>query len=238
VTVPREIPAPEPGPDDILLVQDDFDLRTDFGGYSITGALSLTSGRSGAGNAARFSYSPASDNNLIEKTFPASGDIYFRFWYRITPPGALPYAGRTGSGLKWFMPWREVGYRYTCGTSTLNVASTTPGYPSQPWEFGCHDNTSARMPNPFGQNIDKSRRFNTTNDGTWHKYTLHIVTGNSGYEQIWVDGYLVMDTSGLGYDHSPEGISMIQFPGLVVDGIPTNSWNFTVDIDDVAIWHK
>lgn len=237
-TLPKDNSAPEPGASDVIVFQDDFDLRNDFASYATRGALSLVSGRSVGGKAVRFSYSPRDDDNLIERTFPASGDIYFRFWYRITPPGAVPYAGRTGSGLKWFMPQREVGLRYTCGTSLLGVAPTTPGYPSSPWEFGCHDNTSARAPSPFGQNIAKTPRFNTTNDGNWHKYTLHIVTGSGGYEQIWIDGIKVMDTFGLGYDHSSEGISMIQFPGLVVDGIPSASFNFAVDIDDLAIWRK
>jgi surface antigen len=236
--VPPPGSQPEPGLGDVVLFQDNFDLRSDFSGYGTRGALSLVAGRGALGKAARFSYSPTSNDNLIEKAFAASGDIYVRYWYRITPSGATPYAGRTGSGLKWFMAWRAVAARYTCGTSTLNVASTTPGYPSADWEFGCHDNSSASMPNPFGQNIAKTPRFNTTNDGNWHEYTLHIVTGSGGYEQIWIDGVKVMDTYGLGYDHSSEGISMIQFPGLVVDGIPDSSWNFAVDVDDFAIWHK
>jgi hypothetical protein len=203
--------------------------------------MSLVTGRGGLGKAARFSYSPGNDDNMIEKDFGvATTDIYFRYWYRVTPPGAVPYTGRSGAGMKWFMPWRDwqLAPRYTCGTSNLKVASTTPGYPSVDWEFGCHDNSSVQQPNPDSQNSAKTPRFNTTNDGNWHRYTLHIVTGNSGYEQIWIDGVKVRDSYGFGYDHSALGIVMVQFPGLVVDGIPDSSWNFDIDIDDFAVWHK
>jgi hypothetical protein len=103
-------------------------------------------------------------------------------------------------------------------------------------EFSTHDNSSARQPNPNLQNVAKAPRFGTTNDGQWHKYTLHVVTGNGGYEQIWVDEKLVLDNSAAGYDHSPVGISLIQFPGAVVNF--SGCSNFTIDVDDLVIWHR
>ena len=92
------------------------------------------------------------------------------------------------------------------------------------------------MPNPFLQNVNKSIRFGTTNDGTWHRYTLHVVNGNQGNEQIWIDNTLVLDTSAYTYDRSAEGISTIQFPGTVVNF--TGCSNFTIDIDNLVAWHK
>src|SRR6476646_4226211 len=102
--------------------------------------------------------------------------------------------------MKWFMPWRSSGPRYTCGVGQL----TSPN-----WQFSCHDNSSSNEPNPFGQNKSTALSFGNTNDGQWHEYVLHIVTGASGYEQIWVDGIKVMDNQGMGYDHSSEGISLV-----------------------------
>jgi len=86
------------------------------------------------------------------------------------------------------------------------------------------------------QNISKAKTFKTTADGNWHEYTLHVVTGNGGYEQIWVDGLLVLDNSSYHYDHDPAGIGMIQFPGTLVQWF--SGCDFTVDVDDLAVWHK
>ncbi len=231
-----EIPVPEPDLGDVVLFQENFDALTDFGGYATRGVLSLVPGRTGVGMAVRFSYSPTSDDNLIERAFPASSDIYFRYWYRITPAGAVPYSGRTGSGIKWFMLWRAIAARYTCGVGLLTGGPA--GYENSGWEFNCHDNTSVNEPVPFNQNIDKTKKFGTTNDGNWHKYTLHLVTGNGGYEQIWIDGVLVLESSSYRYDNSSEGISLIQLPGLIVDGVPDSSWSFAIDVDDLAVWHE
>ena len=222
--------GPEPAIGDVILVQNSFDAATltdQLVGYATAGSISrVTDGHSGA--AVRFSYSPGNDDNLIEKTFPVMQDGYYRFYFR-TSPGALPYSGRTGSGIKWFMPWRAVGYRYTMGVGMLV---------SPAWQFTSHDNTSTQQPNPFGQNISQTPRFDTVNDGQWHEYTLHIKTTSPAGEQIWIDGILVLDDFAQGYDHSPEGISMVQFPGLVVDGIPDAAHSFTIDIDDFVIWHR
>lgn len=227
-TPPPTTGAPQPAGGDVILWQDNFDARTNFSGYATAGAMSLITGRGNAGKAARFSYSTSSDDNLIEKGFPAATDVYFRYWYRVSA-GWYPYGGRTGSGMKWFMPWRSSDPRYTCGVGQL----TTPN-----WQFTCHDNSSPNQPNPFGQNKSATPNFATTNDGQWHEYVLHIVVGSAGYEQIWIDGVKVLDDSGLGYTHSSQGISVVQFPGLVVDGIPSSAWAGTVDIDDFVIWRK
>src|SRR5205823_8017698 len=234
VTVPPPPPppgsSPEPGAGDVTLWSDNFDgatLADQLLAYNPTGSISrVTDGHSGS--ALRFSYSPGNDDNLIEKTFPVTQDGYYRFYFRISP-GALPYSGRTGSGIKWFMPWRAVGYRYTMGVGMLV---------SPAWQFTSHDNTSTRQPNPVGQNISQTPRFDTVNDGQWHEYTLHIKTTSPAGEQIWIDGILVLDDFAAGYDHSAEGISLVQFPGLVVDVIPDSAHNFTIDIDDFVIWHK
>lgn len=233
--------APSPRPTDVIILSDNFDTRTSFTGYATAGTMSLiTPGANGTGKAARFSYSAGSDDNLIEKEFTEAADIFFRYRYRILPAGTLPnYDVRkpTGSGMKWFMPWRASDPRYTCGIGKL----TTPA-----WQFTCHDNASPAPgsaggePNPFGQNIAGTPSFASTNDGQWHEYTLHIVTGNAGYEQIWIDGVRVLDNSDKArypYQHSAQGINRFQFPGLVVEGIPPGV-TFTIDIDDFVVWRK
>jgi hypothetical protein len=133
------------------------------------------------------------------------------------------------------MPWRlTTTLRYTMGVG--NLSGGPSGFTNTGLEFSSHDNTSSNEPNPFMQNINKTKTFKTTADGAWHEYTLHVVTGNGGYEQIWVDGVLVLDNSAYKYDHDPNGIGLIQFPGTMVQWF--SGCDFTVDIDDLAIWHK
>jgi hypothetical protein len=47
---------------------------------------------------------------------------------------------------------------------------------------------------------------------------------------------LVLDNSAYKYDHDPNGIGLIQFPGTMVQWF--SGCDFTVDVDDLAIWHK
>lgn len=44
------------------------------------------------------------------------------------------------------------------------------------------------------------------------------------------------DSSAYQYHHSPEGISLIQFPGLMASF--TECTDFTVDVDDFVGWHN
>ena len=228
--------GPEPGAGDVILWQDNFNKATQaelVAAYDKRGVQQLiTDGYSG--NAIRFPYTASSSDNLIEKSFPATTDIYFRYWYRLSV-GADPTCGnRNDSGFKWFMPWRATDPRYTMGVS--NLTGGPPGFENTGLEFSSHDNSSSQMPNPFMQNISKAKTFKTTADGAWHEYTLHVVTGNGGYEQIWVDGLLVLDNSSYHYDHSSQGISLVQFPGTMVQWY--SGCEFTVDVDDFVIWHK
>jgi hypothetical protein len=229
--------SPEPVSGDVILWQDNFNKSTltDLvGAYATRGTMQLiTTGHSGS--AIRFPYTSGSWDNLIEKTFPVSTDTYFRYWYRLSP-GADPTCGnRNPSGFKWFMPWRiTTSLRYTMGVG--NLPGGPSGFTNSGLEFSSHDNTSSGEPNPFMQNISKAKTFKTTADGAWHEYTLHVVTGNGGYEQIWIDGLLVLDNSAYHYDHDPNGIGLIQFPGTLVQWF--SGCEFTVDVDDFVIWHK
>ena len=238
--------APEPVAGDRILLQDSFDggtLATQLASYATRGTIQrITDGRSGA--ALRFAYSANSTDNLIEANFATTQDIYFRFWYRTTV-GADPTNGDFGSsGMKWFMAWRPNStIRYTFGVNSLDNAAGPPSAePNTQVEFTSHDNSSSQEFNPFIQNISKTPKFTTTNDGRWHKYTLHVVTGTgptdtrSGYEQIWIDGILVLDTRAYPVDHDPTGIALIQFPGTVVNWDATQP-NFNIDVDDLTVWH-
>jgi hypothetical protein len=230
--------APEPAAGDAVLWQDDFNKSTitdQVAAYATRGAMQLiTDGHSG--QAIRFPYTASFNDNLIEKQLPvAPTDIYFRYWYRLSP-GADPTCGGQGpSGFKWFMPWRNTtNLRYTMGVG--NLSGGPAGFENTGLEFSSHDNTSQTEPAPFMQNINKSKTFSSTADGTWHEYTLHVVTAPQGYEQIWIDGVLILDTSAYTYDHDPNGIGLIQFPGTVVTWFA--GCDFNVDVDDFVIWHK
>jgi hypothetical protein len=228
--------SPEPAAGDVILIQDNFERAAGSiaSGYSTRGSVSATTGN-GGGSAIRFNYSNGDSDNLIEKSFAETKDIYIRYWYRLSPNADPTCGGHNGSGFKWFMTWRGQWDtplpRYTMGVGNLDGSGNNAGL-----EFSTHDNGSTAMPNPFLQNKTKTPRFATTRDGQWHKYTLHVVVGAGGYEQIWVDGTLVLDSSGFGYDHNANGIAMIQFPGAVVDF--TGCANFTVDVDDFVVWHR
>jgi uncharacterized protein YjdB len=236
--------SPEPVAGDVILWQDNFDgadIATLLSPYATNGAgiTRVAPGRDGTGSSIRFTYRPADDDQLIEKGFAETTDIYFRYYFRVTPAGALPYDGITGSGLKWFMAWRPSSP--TIGRYTESIGDLSGGpvpFTSQAWGFSSHDLSSTLQPSPFNQNIVQTPRFNTVNDGNWHKFTLHIVTGTGGYERIWVDDVLVLDSSGYGYDHNAQGINLVQFPGLVRDGIPDAAHIFSIDIDDFVVWHK
>ena len=240
-TAPVQIPAPEPDASSVVIFQDNFDkssLTALTSGYATRGDLALvTDGH--AGQAIRFLYSNNSSDNLIEKNFGgAYQDIYFRYWYR-TSIGADPTcSGRGGLGMKWFMPWRASTYvRYTMGVG--NLSNGPNGRENLGLEFSTHDNTSTREPGPFLSNVNNTIRLSTTNDGRWHEYTLHVVTDTGagwGYEQIWVDGTLLLDNTAFKYDHDPSGIGMVQFPGVVVNWF--SGCDFTIDVDDFVVWHK
>ena len=228
--------SPEPAPGDVILVQDDFNrptLAEVLDPWTTNESTKeLTTGRTG--NAIRFPYRTGNTAPLIEEDFAETTDIYFRYWYRLSPGADPTCGGRNESGFKWFMPWRRIDSRYTMGVGDLRGGPV--GFENTGLEFSSHDNTSDRQPAPFMQNIDKSKTFRTTADGAWHQYTLHIVTGTGGYEQIWIDGVLVLDNRSYNYDHSAEGIYLVQFPGNMVE------WHagcdFNLDIDDFVIWRK
>ena len=231
-------PGPEPGAGDVIVFQDGFDrasITEQLTGYSYAPGdyARITDGHSG--DAVRVSYNAGNWNNVFGTFISAQTDAYYRYWYR-TSPGADPTcSNRNQSGFKWFMTQRNDPYpRYTHGVGRL------PGGPAgnqnTGMEFSTHDNSSTAMPNPFMSNINKTKRFDTTNDGQWHEYTIHVVVGTGGYEQIWIDGVKVLDSQGYGYDHSSQPIILFGFPGNMVAWF--SGCEFTIDIDDLAIWHN
>jgi uncharacterized protein YjdB len=236
--VPPAGVSPEPGTGDVILHRDDFNrgpaLLDILEPYTenVQGKAA-TDGHTGDG--LRFMYRADYYGPKIEFDFPETTDIYFSYRYRLSP-GADPTCGGEGeSGFKWFMAWRRDALpRYTMGVGELRGGPA--GFENTGLEFTTHDNSSDRQPNPFNQNIDKSRTFRTTADGAWHTYTLHIVTGTGGYEQIWIDGVLVLDNRSYNYDHDAGGIRLVQFPGTMVE------WHagcdFNVDVDDLVVWRK
>lgn len=251
--------APEPGVGDTLLVNDSFEYA-DWAAMSAAGWVRnsvnvpiWTDGRNG-GQAIRFAFTVADSaiGDLMERSFTETADIYFRYYFR-HQVGKLPYCGLSGAGFKWFMPWHAGStLRWTMGVNLHLTNEGPPGYTNVGYEFSGHDNQSSNMPaGGFYGNISKAIRFDTCNDGAWHKITYHLSndplgnsTGVGGYHQIWVDGVRLSDSRdgqpGVpagGYTTGFRGIDRIQMPGLDTDGIPDASWEQTLDIDDLVIWH-
>ena len=167
--------APEPAAAKVILWQDNFNRSSVaklLAPYVSRGALELvTDGHSG--HAIRFPYTARSWDNLIEKQFPITTDIYFRYWYRISPGADPTCRGREQSGFKWFMPWRlTTNLRYTMGVG--NLTGGPAGFQNTGLEFSTHDNTSATEPAPFMQNINKTKTFRTTADGAWHEIVVRL----------------------------------------------------------------
>lgn len=229
-------PAPQPG--DVTILSDNFDTKTDTticgaGRYACAGSVKTVSPGYGAtGKALRFAYTPGSDDNLIEKSFGAATNFYVKYRFRVSA-GWLPNSERTGSGMKWFMPWRDGAPRYTAGVGKL----TNPN-----WQFTIHDNSSGDIkpdaPSMLPFYKSTAKKLTDVNDGQWHEYALHVVTGAGGYEEIWVDGLLTFSSRGNTFNHDAAGIALFQFPGLVVDGIPDAARSGTVDVDDLLIWKR
>jgi hypothetical protein len=238
VSAQVNVVSPEPEASDVILWQDNFDkssLAEMLAPYQTRGAMEVVpAGRNG--QAIRFVYSAASPDNLIEKSFTPTTDIYFRYWYRSSPGADPSCQGQNESGFKWFMAWRGDGLpRYTMAVTNLDGVPYQ-GRPNAGLEFTAHDNSSVEEPAQFLSNVNHYIRFGTTNEGNWHKYTLHVKVGNGGYEQIWVDDVLLLDNSANGYDHSSGGISLFQFPGTMVRWY--TGCDFTLDIDDFVVWRK
>jgi hypothetical protein len=239
--VAADVPAqglPTPRSGDVILWQDSFDkssLAAAVAPYATRGSVQLV-GDDGGGGALRFAYSGGSFDNLIERQFETTGDIFFQFRYR-TSPGADPSCrGQNDSGIKWFMAWRPGDApRYTMSATNADGVPYQ-GRPNAGLEFTSHDNSSTKQPAQMLSNIDHTVRLSTTNEGGWHHYTLHIRTGSGGYEQIWVDSVRVLDSFGLGYDHDPTGISLIQLPGTMVRWFA--GCDFYIDVDDLVVWRR
>lgn len=243
--------APEPDVGSTILFQDDMEQANltaqlaplDDNGPA--GFARITPGRT-SGTCLQIQYAVATPGPTFGAFIPETRDLYVRWYFRVTP-GWVPYSGVTNSGFKWFLTKRGDGIpRYTHGVTLLTGGP--PGFENAGYEFSTHDQSSTLQTDPTQQNIRKDIRFNTCNDGNWHKATYHVVTdigGGKGYEQIWIDDQRVLDTSpgqpGVpagGYDHLNTGITQFQFGDLVVDGIPDSSWAGNIDYDDVVAWHN
>lgn len=249
IIVPGGGGAPEPGVGATILHQNDFDqatLTAQLAVYSDNGPSGFSRvapGHGGSGASLQVNYTPATSFPIFGLGIPTTQDLYLRYWFRVTPPGWTPYSGATGSGFKWLMLKRNpaVGTRYTNGIGQLTGGP--PGFTNTGWEFTVHDQSNVNGPNPVMSNINKSIRFETCNDGNWHKINYHVKTSAPAYEQVWVDDTLLLDTQigkpGVpvgGYDHDSNGIEDVSFCADVVDGIPDSSWNGNVEIDDMVIW--
>jgi hypothetical protein len=249
---------------DVILLQESFNKATvalQLTGYPHAGNFTrVTDGHDA--EAVRVTYDT---NNWDTNTFSmdlasVTTDAYYRYWFR-TSVGADPTCkGQNFWGLKWLMMHRpnDIAPRYDHGVS--NGGGPT-GWDNTGLEFSTSDKSTIGTAHPqpptnFAQNVNKSVRFNTTNDGQWHKYTIHVVTNlpnGKGYEQLWIDDIKIIDTQygqpssivggvpadGIppgGYDHSPIGVQNISLPGTMIKFFPGCDW--TVDIDDLVVWHK
>lgn len=260
-------PAYRPGTDDTL-AQPDFDsytaLSDAFGAApklaARAGPVTLSSagqGRGGTGRCLVFTYTTEAYGPIIEMQFAESQELAGEFWFK-TNVGADPTWGDGSgngpnfSGFKWLMIWRPVAFRQTWGVSNLGQNAPGNGFPAREStgnEFSTHDNTApvgnpweedatGAQPNPFLQNVSTAASFRTCNDGNWHKWAFRAKTGPAGYEMIWVDDLLVLDsrieTTGIEIARSPEGFYLLQLMGTAVSAPPGDG--MVISLDDIHIW--
>jgi uncharacterized protein YjdB len=215
--------APSPATADPIILEDNFDRYTDSddlhfnGGYDRAGEISMVTGRNGIGRAVRFSYAPGATWNLLAKSIPRSPDLFVRYWYRASPGADPSNAGTNRWGLTMLQAQRASGERWQVSVAKWSLL------------FGVDDSD---MPNVY-QNVIRTPRFGTTNDGQWHELAVRLVDGPSGYAMEWVDGTLVTDTRGNGYSHPSIGVNLLAFPGELFADPRTP---FTIDIDDIVAW--
>jgi len=85
--------------------------------------------------------------------------------------------------------------------------------------------------------------FGSTSDGLFHLFEIHIkldTNSNDGVAQMWIDGSLVIDASGVdfsgGSSTSRQGFTWFEFHSN--QDSPANGGSAYVDYDDMAIYNK
>jgi hypothetical protein len=216
-------------------------------------SVSLVTGRSGSGQAARLTWpvntgqQPIS-NLVLEDVLGSPSHCIVQWWYRILPSGVL----QNDSGMKWFEVWRndiagQPQPRWTDGVGQALAQVGPPGFAQTGIgnEFTVHDNdwqNNAPDYNQFCQNVSKGGRWADTNDGTFHRITYEIWLAAAKGTRIWTDGVLRLSTfdgapgvpSG-GMHGYPSTVSILKFGDVQVDP-PTPNNGFSIDYDDVLIW--
>lgn len=236
---------------DTLLLDDGFDSYgsaaaiVSAGLWTHAERQTLVTGRGGTGQACRLTWPQHVGQDtavlILEDVLGAPRRCYIQFWFRILPTG-LVY---NGDGIKWAEFWRATGARWTCGVGTQSGSDGPPGYGQSNYEFNVHDNHwQANPPDywPFCQNLDKSIKWSTVNDGNWHRMTYHVHLDTGKGVEEWVDGTKLLSTfdgepgvpSG-GMAEPASNLAIVKFGDVQVDA-PTPNVATTIDYDDVLIW--
>ena len=220
-------------------------------GWQFNGTVA-TPGRGGSGRAARLNYVPLGTNQEPMQYLAASwsrrANVVVSFWFR-TSPDADPTSGRFGqSGFKWLILQRDANAGDPNGRITAGVHSLQQGFqygtPDAGVQFTLNDQSVAA--GGFWQNMTRNvgwstvnqmgttQRQRSVNDGNWHRYTLHA-NPLTNTVHVWVDGVLIICSSGLNYPMFDQGWDQVGFGQNVVPDLLAG-WQFTVDYDDVQVF--
>lgn len=242
-----------------LIVDDTFDgyassttLRSAYGAGRNLNFVSLITGFSGSGGAARWSYGIGFTDDILYGREGFSGhpftEIYAQFTMRFSV-GADP-ADHNIWGIKGFMFWDEnfasggSGTRYEAAFNRGDGGSNNG--PTRWLKFFNLSNATS------GLNVWKTADgfaplLSASNDGNPHRVTFYMRTGaisNRG-AKIWLDGTTIYDDQGVdvvsgqspfeGYAYDVP-IGGFQGFGNFIDSGASMSNPFTIDVDHWTFW--
>ena len=245
-SLPFDPPPPpsgddEPMPSDvgaIVLAQDNFDSydaikygdtpledysasprRIAGNGESGQAKMSFPVGRGGSGQALRFGYSGAGNEDIwVQYVHGAATHGFVQFYFR-SNPGARP-EDPNHHGLKFFM-WLTGVQRYQ----------------SSLWQHRAPHFKSVLAYYPAGEYPVWNGVYN---DGNWHRMTVEVRTGaiGVGYVKLWLDGVLIYDDTGGGEDRTNIPHTTKMYGNFVFNAGSAPIAPFTLDLDDFTVWKR
>lgn len=228
---------------DTLVLSDTFDSYANTAAFESSpwivdrsSYLSLVTGRGGSGQAIRSTYAEGSNTGtLVTRTFSEHQFLYAQWYFRVTSGIDLTQGGLS-EGPKNFEAWRVSSGRLTAGCSGTNLANQQGGS-KVGVEFQFRDNQMvATLGSEIGFTQDvKTPRFDTCNDGNWHRLTYMLDNG-SGMTSfaLWLDGTQVRTPTGP-HATASDGWDELRWFDIIPGGV-RSGFSFTWDIDDLVVW--
>ncbi|MDP1823519.1 MAG: hypothetical protein Q8L48_09760 [Archangium sp.] len=218
-----------------LLWQDRFDgLASDaelLANYTTLnpGSIHLDpSGGLGGSGAARLDWtgstSCADDSVLLERSFPATPELYVQFSVRYDPGFVFDWTQTSGpcsgNAKKLFFLWAVSGSRFD--------------FISENHVLGMGSDYDHPL---FAQNTGAGLSPEQLGDGSWHRVTIHTrqsstPTATDGFIEAWVDGRLRWSHAAIA-THNSGGYDLFKMPTTFNQGSPVTQTEW---LDGLSLW--